>query len=238
VNVELQVIDGTGRRRFRVKPYERLWPVFRRALIDVSALPDSASTDGGALHHDIELSPPQVRATIPTIESELRDQMRSAVAQQKDISRRRDLGIGREVVAVLGTRLWLDQRLSEDLDLVRLNDLFGLLTEIGRSDLGIHVFAVPDLPEISFQLAWMVRSHPDGVARQELRELLSRRFRELHETTSVEESRARYHEYAHQVHDDDVVVAEAVSYLVTWGLATVVADGTVNPTEKLQLIVL
>ncbi|MEV4319044.1 hypothetical protein [Actinocrispum sp. NPDC049592] len=208
--MEVQLFDSAGGFLFRFHPMGPLSRLFDRFL--------AAAAPNAELGQDAELSADQVRAGFPVLESALREELDTALAQGKGEPRTLPMEIGAVAIDVLGRRLFLDLRSDDDLTLSRINTLVSALRGITRT---VRVLVVPDAPLLTRLVAAAVQ-HAEGPVL--VTDLQAGVLEDL-EPEDAELVRRRG-------------LGLEVAHLVDLGLITETNSGQLRATSKLRTIIL
>jgi hypothetical protein len=225
VTVKLELIDSNGKVRYLVVPGEPAWDAMRAAL-----------GGPGAPDGDLDLGPEQVAALARALEPAVRELLDHAVAQGLET---RPEWFDRPAVVhvpVLDRRLWLNLRHDPHNNLHRFADVVRALEEVSRSGLRLHVYVMPEPSAVPFRVARVLREVSAAVSREQLRELVVRALERL-----IREEDDKYVTWLRGELDEvtsGTTFDDAVTFLVRWGMATESANGALQATEKLRLVVL
>jgi hypothetical protein len=222
--VNVQVIDGTGRVRFRTSTGEPVCGDLLRAL--------EVRVEGEAAPADVRVAPDELPALLDRLRTELRRRVDGAQQLQSPTPFTMR-------VEVLGTTLLLYERDPEHAALLRLADLLRRLEDAWMEGAELDVYLVPDLSVARHLMLSGIRQRTGAVSETQLRSAARDELRRLITRPGAPEDPGHaYREAAGQLEDDDEL-ARAVELFVKSGLLERTREGgLLLPTRKLRSIVL
>jgi hypothetical protein len=224
--VNVQVIDGAGRVRFRTSTGEPVCGDLLGAL--------EVRIDGEATPADVHVPPDELPALLDRLRSQLRRRVDGV--QQQQLPAPTPFATR---VEVLGTSLLLYERDPEHAALLRLADLLRRLEEASTEDAELDVYLVPDLSVARYLMLSGIRQRTEAVSETQLRSAARDELRRL--TTrpgAPDDPGYAYREAAGQL-EDDAELARAIEMFVQSGLLERTDQGgPLLPTRKLRSIVI